>query len=162
MAIRSLPFCCSDGFFPDSKQFLQHPLVLSVLSTNLCYFLQLVIPKSCSLGTATWQTGQHPWYFPMTDWSYVLFQSRSLKWFLWRGICGLCSLQWIFTTRKKYCINPSLPSWLLQDFFTPTKKKLQLLRGLHVFVSVLFSLQQQAQIISTQFIFFPHTPLIFW
>lgn len=149
MAIRSLPFCCSDGFFPDSKQFLQHPLVLSVLSTNLCYFLQLVIPKSCSLGTATWQTGQHPWYFPMTDWSYVLFQSRSLKWFLWRGICGLCSLQWIFTTRKKHCINPSLPSWLLQDFFTPTKKNYSCWGGF-------MSLYQSSSLSSSKHKLFPH------
>lgn len=41
-------------YAPKSRNLLQHPLVLSVLSTNLCYLPQLVITTSCSLGTATW------------------------------------------------------------------------------------------------------------
>lgn len=58
----------------------------------------------------------------MTDWSYVLFQSRSLKWFLWRGICGLCSLQWIFTTGKKTLHKP-FPSFLTSAGFLHSNKK---------------------------------------
>lgn len=110
MATRSLPFHCPDyGSSPDFRDFLQHPLMLLVLSANLCYFFQLVIPKSCSLGTATWQTGHHPWYLPMTGWCYVRSSFKAAL-FL-RGICGLCSLQWIFTREENHCISPSYPSW---------------------------------------------------
>lgn len=71
------------------------------------------------------------WHCHLIDWAsslalandrlmlcQVLFQSSSFL----RGICGLCSLQWIFTTEENHYISPSFPSWYLQRFFTPTMK----------------------------------------